>query len=177
MAKEKLFTPEDFDKPEVRKKGNSNKLWAIIGLAVVVVVVIVVALNQCQSDSKTTPSIIEEPAPESVPESAGGTGDIVSDTATDSTTVTSTDLTQTTATTQSPQNAETVSSAPTNSNGANATDLKHSVTTQISEDVETEAFKVIRGDYGNVPKRKELLGSKFQPIQDRVNQLKKEGVF
>jgi hypothetical protein len=28
-----------------------------------------------------------------------------------------------------------------------------------------------------VPQRKELLGYKYQQIQDRVNQLKKEGAF
>lgn len=44
-------------------------------------------------------------------------------------------------------------------------------------DVEAEALKVIRGDYGNNPERKATLGDKYQPIQNRVNELKRQGYF
>lgn len=47
----------------------------------------------------------------------------------------------------------------------------------VSNDVEAEAMKVIRGDYGIGQERKDKLGSKYQPIQNRVNELKREGVF
>lgn len=46
-----------------------------------------------------------------------------------------------------------------------------------SSDIETEALKVIRGDYGNNPVRRQQLGDKYQTIQAKVNQLKKEGKF
>lgn len=48
---------------------------------------------------------------------------------------------------------------------------------QASGDVESEAMKVIRGDYGVGQERKDKLGSRYQPIQNRVNELKREGVF
>lgn len=47
----------------------------------------------------------------------------------------------------------------------------------ISNDVEVEAMKVIRGDYGVGQERKDKLGSKYQAIQARVNELKRNGVF
>lgn len=47
----------------------------------------------------------------------------------------------------------------------------------ISNDVETEALKVIRGDYGIGQERKDKLGEKYKTIQTRVNELKREGLF
>lgn len=47
----------------------------------------------------------------------------------------------------------------------------------VTNDVEAEAMKVIRGDYGIGQERKDKLGAKYQPIQNRVNELKREGVF
>lgn len=45
------------------------------------------------------------------------------------------------------------------------------------DDIEREALNVIRGMYGDGKIRKEKLGSRYQDIQNRVNQLKKEGLF
>ncbi len=50
-------------------------------------------------------------------------------------------------------------------------------TTNVSNDVEAEAMKVIRGDYGIGQERKDKLGDKYQTIQNRVNELKREGLF
>ena len=47
----------------------------------------------------------------------------------------------------------------------------------VSSDVDAEAMKVIRGDYGVGLERKNKLGTKYQTIQSRVNELKREGVF
>ena len=47
----------------------------------------------------------------------------------------------------------------------------------ISNDIEAEAIKVIRGDYGLGQERKDKLGAKYQIIQSRVNELKREGIF
>lgn len=49
--------------------------------------------------------------------------------------------------------------------------------TTVSDDVEQEALKVIRGEYGIGQERKNNLGSKYQAIQSRVNELKRDGVF
>lgn len=63
-----------------------------------------------------------------------------------------------------------------NSNIATATTSVVS-NTNVSNDVETEAMKVIRGDYGVGQERKDKLGTKYQTIQSRVNELKREGIF
>lgn len=47
----------------------------------------------------------------------------------------------------------------------------------VSNDVEAEALKVIRGDYGDGQERKDKLGANYQTIQSRVNELKREGAF
>lgn len=44
-------------------------------------------------------------------------------------------------------------------------------------DIEDTAMSVIRGNYGNGNVRKQNLGDKYQTIQNRVNQLKREGAF
>lgn len=67
----------------------------------------------------------------------------------------------------------TAPSAPQTTNNV-ATSNASSV---VSNDVEAEAMKVIRGDYGIGQERKDKLGSKYQTIQSRVNELKREGIF
>lgn len=68
-----------------------------------------------------------------------------------------------------PSTPETVSSVPTTTSPI--------VNADVSNDVEAEAMKVIRGDYGIGQERKAKLGSKYQTIQSRVNELKREGIF
>lgn len=48
---------------------------------------------------------------------------------------------------------------------------------EVSSDIEAEAMKVIRGDYGTGLERKLKLGSKYREIQNRVNELKRQGAF
>ena len=73
-----------------------------------------------------------------------------------------------------------VNEAPTatenNSNIATATTSVAS-NANVSNDVEAEAMKVIRGDYGIGQERRDKLGTKYQSIQSRVNELKREGIF
>lgn len=57
------------------------------------------------------------------------------------------------------------------------TQPKATESASVSNDVEAEAMKVIRGEYGIGQERKDKLGAKYQPIQNRVNELKREGVF
>ena len=47
----------------------------------------------------------------------------------------------------------------------------------VSNDVEAEALKVIDGVYGNNPDRRKLLGDRYEAIQSRVNEMKRQGLF
>ena len=64
--------------------------------------------------------------------------------------------------------ATTSEAAPKTNSSNNATAL---------DNVEAEALKVIQGDYGVGQERKNKLGTQYQAVQSRVNELKREGVF
>lgn len=76
--------------------------------------------------------------------------------------------------TQSSDAVETPATVDNTSNGRPSTSVN---VPNVSNDVEAEAMKVIRGDYGIGQERKDKLGSKYQTIQSRVNELKREGIF
>lgn len=147
--------------------------WVWIFLALVVFVVIVsLIVSRCKkpNEKPQMAETIEEVNPEeegssfidslgkSVPEN--NIEEKITDSTEEGTQIESTSLPQ------EPQSlpTETVISKPVSGNN-------------VSNDVETEAMKVIRGDYGVGQERKDKLGTKYQPIQSRVNQLKREGVF
>ena len=46
----------------------------------------------------------------------------------------------------------------------------------VDGDVETNARRVIRGDFGNGQVRKDRLGSSYSEIQDRVNEMYRQGL-
>lgn len=60
---------------------------------------------------------------------------------------------------------------PTNAEPVQKSSQTSMPATSVSEDTETEAMKVIRGEYGNNPERKNRLGARYEEIQSRVNQL------
>lgn len=64
--------------------------------------------------------------------------------------------------------ATTSEAAPKTNSSNNATAL---------DNIEAEALKVIQGDYGVGQERKNKLGTQYQAVQNRVNELKREGVF
>lgn len=66
-----------------------------------------------------------------------------------------------------------VSATNTDANQALATKQANSEewNYNISEDIEAEALNVIRGKYGNNPERREILGSRYSEIQNRVNEI------
>lgn len=64
--------------------------------------------------------------------------------------------------------ATTSEAAPKTNSSTNATAL---------DNIEAQALKVIQGDYGVGQERKNKLGTQYQAVQNRVNELKREGVF
>lgn len=47
---------------------------------------------------------------------------------------------------------------------------------KVSEDVVKEALSVIRGNYGNNPERRRLLKDRYQEIQNKVNEMYRNGL-
>ncbi len=163
MAKEKLFTPEDFDKePKTPKKGYIK--WIII--AVIGILAIIFGLKGCNSDnqsqgteisltsvSEIQDSVVAIEVVEDIDSIADGTHQAKE----------SFDEHTTDRSTISIESTEKIAEPVSNPNGVS--------------NVETEALKVIRGDYGNNPERSRNLGSNYQSIQNRVNELKRQGAF
>ena len=166
MTKEKLFTPEDFDKePKTPKKGYIK--WIITAvIGILAILAIIFGLKGCNSDnqsqsteisstsvSEMQDSVIAIEVVEDIDSIAEGTHQAKE----------SFDEQTTNKSTISIESPEKIEEPISNTDGAS--------------NVETEALKVIRGDYGNNPERRRNLGSNYQSIQNRVNELKRQGAF
>ena len=68
---------------------------------------------------------------------------------------------------------ETIPSTPQSTNNV----VTNNAPSVVPNDIEAEAIKVIRGDYGIGQERKNKLGNQYEAIQRRVNELKREGAF
>lgn len=167
MAKEKLFTPEDFDKPDSRNNGKWLKIVLIIIVCVAIICGLIWAVRTCSSENegnvpepKDSTMTVKTEDPQIQQRVSGDDAQIGDEK------IGKSEITEDVVPTSVEDNQATSNISK---------EVKHNVT--ITDDIDTEALNVIRGDYGNVPERKQLLGDKFQSIQNRVNQLKKEGVF
>lgn len=81
------------------------------------------------------------------------------------------------ANTSESKSPDAVETAATTDNTSNVSSSTQANEPNVSNDIEAEAMKVIRGDYGVGQERKDKLGNKYQAIQSRVNELKREGIF
>lgn len=184
--KKKLFSPEDFDKePDatVETKGvdinpsptpnePKSKAWLWILLGVIVLGVIGYMLFSKSSDkvAETLEQEVETVAESSVPTGTIATegADIEGVAPNDGNEVDNTSDTKNSDVVDAPATVDNTSTVPS------STQVNES---NVTNDVEAEAMKVIRGDYGVGQERKDKLGSKYQTIQSRVNELKREGFF
>lgn len=175
MAKEKLFTPEDFDKPKDISFWQKYKRFIIVIAAFLIIVAIVLWCIFCGKAEQKEDTVIEQEQTEQI--SNNPENDI-------HTSETEAMANETTNDTQDNVNVE-VGTAIASDAEIPKPEVLQEVTSQnpsvqavtVSYNVEQEAMNVIRGDYGNIPERREKLGSKYQTIQKRVNELKREGVF
>lgn len=66
---------------------------------------------------------------------------------------------------------------PAQPNSSSTTSAKQSTASApISSDVVENAKRVIRGDFGNGQERKDMLGSAYAEIQDKVNEMYRQGL-
>ncbi len=173
MTKEKLFTPEDFDKPKDKsfwKKYKSSILGLTVFLIILVVVLCCIFSSKEQQKkkegNKQTEQVTNQFEPQVTNNDAEG---------------------ENTLAIEKKQGIENIKlgemSIPVTKSiktkvKQEATSLKRSSQfSKVSDNIEQEAMNVIRGNYGNIPERREKLGHKYNEIQNRVNQLKREGVF
>ena len=150
---------------------SKSGLWILLGVIVIIGVIVYMLLSN-PDDKAVETQEREVVAVEEVPMPTDTTvveGTDVRDVATDND-----DEVANTPKLQRPDIVETPSTIDKPSNVSTSTSAN---TTSVSNDVEAEAMKVIRGDYGVGQERKDKLGTKYQTIQSRVNELKREGIF
>lgn len=173
MSNDRIFSPEDFNKEYNGKekqviKKSSSSLNIITILVIFVVIIIAVILTQVSQQETVmerqaiTEKIISNDSSVKVSIKTNNRQGKKSDTM-----IVEKKPCQAT-------EAKKESFPPTKAQVSSVLQGKTSI---VTNNVEIEAMKVIRGDYGNGAKRKQLLGKQYQIIQERVNQLKREGVF
>lgn len=168
MAKKKLFTPGDFDKNQNKSNLPSSMKWLItVVVLIIVVIAIVLSLRGC-SGGKVV-SIHDSDTIESLDSASS---DSISAVTGDST---QTDSNKTEETNQSEETSEQTDEQTSISSSDESTPT--ATADADADDVESAAMKVIRGEYGNNPVRKNELGTNYPVIQKRVNELKKQGLF
>lgn len=64
----------------------------------------------------------------------------------------------------------------TDKNNGNFSRLKEVKEAYVNTDVEVNARRVIRGDFGNGQVRKDKLGSSYSVIQSKVNEMYRQGL-
>lgn len=166
----KIFSPEDFDKETSENKSwwkhNWKKAVPIGILCTFVIVGIVVSKSDKSEQTTEVEGDVSEEVVVAIPEDTIANGQ-----------ASSKDVTLTDEALAEHASNEAVPANPVQPQST-AKEVATTVTTaNVSNDIEAEAMKVIRGDYGIGQERKDRLGDKYQPIQNRVNELKREGVF
>lgn len=151
--------------PEKPKKKGFAWLWALIGIAAVLCVLGMVFMNRGNKEDETAVPAVEE----------------VSETVADSSALTDTmalpaEENSSNEVSENPAPAETQAQTTETVHPA-AAPASAPATSNVSGELETEALNVIKGNYGDGNVRKNALGSRYTEIQNRVNQLKREGKF
>lgn len=179
--KQKVQLRKKVEEPETRgeKSGNTpmppksnSKKWIVLGIVAVCIICYVIfskSGNTVATDPTQETEIVEETIvfTDSVSDKGEATEVVLP--------TTETDLSNN-ADDQEAKVNDAPATTDNNSNIATPTTSAASLV-NVSSDVEAEAMKVIRGDYGVGQERKDKLGTKYQIIQSRVNELKREGIF
>lgn len=178
------------------KKPSMWKLWVFLG--VIIVGAIIFFVNKCSSgnDSVETPSAIEQPSTVPVDETQGQsatTNDAGKPTDVQNSTASgeqASDPTQASVAEQAqsqPETPETVqTAAPTQSQAATSSpgtpsntrplESRPNVASPLTGGLDEKALQVIRGNFGNGVERKQNLGSDYDAIQRRVNEMYRDGM-
>lgn len=152
----KLFKPEDFDKgKEVTPPSPAKSWWIWIVGGLLLAIGIACFVYVSKNDRSDVPAIddVEIVATQTNDSSVVDTAPALSSDMVDETQVVQSEQTD-------PQSVSSQREEP--------------IRPTQSNDVETLAYDVIRGNYGNGEARKEALGSKYSEVQLRVNQIYQE---
>jgi cytoskeletal protein RodZ len=156
---------------QVSEESNGSKKWIIWALIIVILALLawwIFSGDNNSSDEQVSPETTELPQEISADSVATAEDNVDDVTISDADAVPSEEEPGTDSKTAGQNSNQEQASASVADTPSNVTP-NSSVT--VSDDIEAEAMKVIRGDYGNNPNRKNVLGARYHDIQARVNQL------
>jgi hypothetical protein len=162
---EKVIETQVFEEP------NGSKKWIIWALVIVILALLawwIFSGDNNSSDEQVSPETTEVPQETSADSVATAEDNVDDVTISDADAVPSEEEPGTDSKTAGQNSNQEQASASVADTPSNV--IPNSSVT-VSDDIEAEAMKVIRGDYGNNPNRKNVLGARYHDIQARVNQL------
>lgn len=168
MGKEKIFNPEDFDKdPATPEKKYTGKIvGATVVVLLIVGIIVFFGLKGCGADNVNPSKELSKSGEESI--LLDSSSEVRSEAEIEESQISDVAINNDEAKVVPNSEGERTEESPT---------VPPSPSPAVSSDIEQEAMKVIRGDYGVGQERKDKLGNQYGPIQNRVNQLKREGAF
>lgn len=164
--------PEPTPTPEPENSKSNKWIWWVVGVIVLCIIgYFLFSKSEKEQPAQTETDVVEEISVIEGVDKATDQPEVVQDEA---------NAEEASKAAQTEQPAETPKAeaqAPVTNVVPEQTQPKATESASVSNDVEAEAMKVIRGEYGIGQERKDKLGAQYQPIQNRVNELKREGVF
>lgn len=169
-GKQKLFQPSDFDK-EVTNKKRSHLFSIIIGSGLIVIIFVAIFFFIISPNNVETNSSLAE-------NKNTLTENIIDSTDTDiSSQLNTSDNKELVEESKAIVAEEPKAKVEERQNNDNKDSLSSSENNTISiGSIEEQAHKVIRGDYGNGLERKQKLGDKYTVIQNKVNEMYRDGL-
>lgn len=155
--KKQIFTEDDFDKIKSEDKWFSKHLrLSLLGLLMVIVIILAIVLV-FRGYPNGEASLAKSPVNDSMAKDSVYTKNVADSLKVD--TASNSSIVKSQVKTRKVLAASTVE------------DTDGEKPTAVSDDVQKEAFAVIRGNYGNNPDRRRLLKDRYQEIQDKVNEM------
>lgn len=159
--------------------GKSSKAKIIGGLVVVAVIIaggVFFANNGKDNDNGSSKPVTEAVAQEGENHDADNKASAIE--SKDKAGVAPSDVAEekTAANEAKPESSAADESHVTTSNEKSSVASSEKSDNNVDGDVETNARRVIRGDFGNGQVRKDRLGSSYSEIQDRVNEMYRQGL-
>lgn len=152
-----IFTEDDFDKIKSEDKWFSKHLkLSLLGLSMVIVIILAIVFV-FRGYPNGEASFAKSPVNDSMAKDSVYTKNIVDSLKVDTT-----------------SNSAIVKSQVKTKDvliGSTVEDTDGEKPTAVSDDVQKEAFAVIRGKYGNNPTRSRLLKERYHEIQNKVNEM------
>jgi len=161
--KSKIFSEEDFDKPSPKGNWFSEHLKHIIGgvLVLAVIILVIVFVPRKCTKGETPDKLITDTI------ANGLKSDINVE---DSITVNSvSDVDKNSTEKADNNNSINIDNVQSDTNPSDPTNIS------VSTDLIKDALSVIRGNYGNNPDRRRLLKERYQEIQNKVNEMYRNG--